>query len=75
MLATLPVYLLILLGAWDRRQDRRTLLVLLGPLLYFAALHMVFVSSVRYRIPGMVPALGLAGIGWDRWIGSRPRAR
>ena len=29
------------------------------PLLYFAALHMVFASSMRYRIPGEMPALVL----------------
>ena len=40
--------------------------ILAGPLLYFAAVHMVFVSSVRYRVPGLVPALALAAIGARR---------
>lgn len=62
-LVTLPIYGLILLGIWDRRRDARALVVLAGPLLYFCAIHMVFVSSVRYRLPGMTAALGLAGIG------------
>ena len=39
------------------------LVILAGPLVYFAALHMVFASSMRYRIPGEMPALGLAAIG------------
>jgi 4-amino-4-deoxy-L-arabinose transferase-like glycosyltransferase len=69
LIVTVPIYLLVLAGAWDRRHDPRALVLMLGPLLYFAALHMVFVSSVRYRIPGMVPALGLAGIGWSRIFG------
>jgi hypothetical protein len=34
------------------------------------ALHMVFVSSIRYRIPGSLPALGLAAVGWKRLRGS-----
>jgi hypothetical protein len=60
-----PIYALMLVGAWDRRRDLRALVLLGGPLLYFAVLHMVFVSSIRYRIPGAVPALGLAAIGFD----------
>jgi hypothetical protein len=39
------------------------LTLLAGPLLYFCAIHMVFASSMRYRIPGEMPALGLAAIG------------
>ena len=39
------------------------LVLLAGPLFYFCALHMVFASSMRYRIPAIVPAFGLAGIG------------
>jgi hypothetical protein len=65
-LYTLPIYGLMVLGAWDRRHDVRALVLLAGPLLYFSALHMVFVSSVRYRIPGIPPALVLAAIGLER---------
>jgi 4-amino-4-deoxy-L-arabinose transferase-like glycosyltransferase len=61
-----PLLALMALGAWDRRRDGRALVVLAGPLLYFAALHMVFASSMRYRIPAAVPALGLAAIGIGR---------
>lgn len=72
-IVTIPVFLLIALGAWDRRGDFRALVLLLGPILYFCALHMVFVSSIRYRIPGLVPALGLAAVGWDRLSGMAAR--
>ena len=60
----IPVFGLILLGAWDRRRDCRVWALLAGPLLYFCAIHLVFASSMRYRIPGEMPALGLAAMGW-----------
>ncbi len=62
----LPVFALMLLGAWDRRGDPRSWALLAGPVLYFCALHLVFASSMRYRLPGEMPALGLAAIGWMR---------
>lgn len=65
-LVTLPVYALVLIGAWDRRRDLRALVLLAGPLCYFWVLHMLFVGSIRYRIPGMIPALGLAAAGLAR---------
>ncbi|CAN5735911.1 hypothetical protein BH23PLA1_BH23PLA1_32650 [soil metagenome] len=68
-LATLPIFALLLVGLWDRRRDLRALILLAGPLLYFLLLHMVFVSSIRYRLPGMVPALGLAAVGLVRLVG------
>lgn len=60
---TLPLFALWAAGAWRCRRDPRALVLLLGPLLYFCALHMVFAGSMRYRIPGAVPATGLAAIG------------
>ena len=74
----IPVLGLMALGLWDRRRDPRAWVLLAGPILYFSALHAVFASSMRYRIPGEMPALGLSAIGWASLIGraSRPgRAR
>ena len=71
---TLPMFGLLAIGAWDRRRNLRTLALLMGPLAYFFALHLIFVSSIRYRIPAMVPAFGLVGAGWvklgQRWMGN-----
>jgi 4-amino-4-deoxy-L-arabinose transferase-like glycosyltransferase len=66
---TLPVFSLLAIGVWDRRRDLRALALLAGPLAYFLALHLIFVSSIRYRIPAMVPAFGLVGAGFARLVG------
>ncbi len=70
MAATLPVFALVGWGAWLRRGDPRTWAVLLGTLVVFFGLHLVFVSSVRYRAPGMAPAAVLAGVSLARmkWV-------
>jgi 4-amino-4-deoxy-L-arabinose transferase-like glycosyltransferase len=60
---SLPLLAAMAVGAWDRRGDGRALVVLAGPLVYFALLHMVFASSMRYRIPAAVPGMGLAALG------------
>lgn len=75
--ATLPVFALLALGLWDRRRDVRALALLALPLGYTFALHLVFVSSMRYRVPPMVPALGLAAVGARRaadWWQGRGRS-
>jgi 4-amino-4-deoxy-L-arabinose transferase-like glycosyltransferase len=65
-LIEIPLFGLLALGGWDRRRDPRAWALLCGPMLYFCALHLVFASSVRYRIPGEMPAMGLAAIGFVR---------
>ncbi len=64
----IPVYCLIIAGLWDRRRDVRALVLLAGPLVYFCAVHLVFVSSIRYRIPGEMVATTLAGMGFARML-------
>jgi 4-amino-4-deoxy-L-arabinose transferase-like glycosyltransferase len=70
----LPLFGLMLVGGWARRRDPRVWIVLAGPMIYFCALHLVFASSMRYRIPAEMPALGLAAIGWMTvrgWVAAR----
>jgi hypothetical protein len=62
-LAILPFYAVTALGLWTRRQDVRAWVLLAGPLLYFCSLHLVFTSSMRYRIPAELPAMGLSATG------------
>jgi hypothetical protein len=71
-----PLLVLVLIGAWRCRGDWLLLAVLAGPLLYFCAIHLIFVSSVRYREAAMLPAIGLAAvplISIARSMGVQPR--
>jgi 4-amino-4-deoxy-L-arabinose transferase-like glycosyltransferase len=76
---TMPLYVLIGLGVWRCGARPWVVGFLLGPLVYFALIHMVFVGSMRYRIPALVPALGLAGVALsgllDGWQTRREHAR
>jgi hypothetical protein len=54
------VLVLALVGAWRLRRRWRVLVLLAGPVLYFCVIHLVFVSSIRYREAAMLPMLGLA---------------
>ena len=67
-LYTIPLYLLAIVGmitAWRGTPSERTLVLLvMVPTLYFCGLHMIFVSSVRYRVV-VLPLLSLlAAYGW-----------
>jgi 4-amino-4-deoxy-L-arabinose transferase-like glycosyltransferase len=74
-LVTVPVFALIAMGAWDRRRDPRALALLTLPLVYTFLLHTIFVSSMRYRVPVIVPAFALAAVGVFRWeAASGPRS-
>jgi len=64
---TAGVLFLAALGWWRYRHATRAWLVLLLPVVAFTLLHMLFVGSVRYRVPLMpmmevAAAAGLAGI-------------
>ncbi len=54
------LYVAILVGAWRCRPVGRWFLVLAGPLLYTALVHLLFVGSIRYREPVLLPVLVLA---------------
>jgi hypothetical protein len=59
----LPLVLLAMWGAVRGGGGCWTRLLSAGPILYFAALHMVFVSSLRYRLPAEYPLAVRAASG------------
>lgn len=64
---------LVVAGACELRKTPGILLLLAGPFLQFLAVHMVFVGSVRYRLPVEFPLSIIAarGIGF-LWRKKRP---
>ena len=66
--ATLPLYILAMRGCWRVPVGTSRFLIVAGPLLYFTALHMVFVGSLRYRVPVEYPLWILAAVGCSREV-------
>lgn len=59
------LYAGVALGIWKARATAQVLLLTLGPFLMFLAVHMVFVGSVRYRLP---VEFGVAVLGAHGWL-------
>jgi 4-amino-4-deoxy-L-arabinose transferase-like glycosyltransferase len=57
------------IGGWRERRRFRLLAFSAGPILYFAAIHAVFVSSLRYRLPAEYPLLVLSALGVRSLLG------
>ncbi|WP_422928185.1 ArnT family glycosyltransferase [Singulisphaera sp. PoT] len=72
-LYSIPILGLLAVGAWDRRRDLRSLVILAGPIVYFCVLHMVFASSMRYRIPAAAPSMVLVALGLGRILARATR--
>lgn len=74
-LATWPLFVLALIGGWVKRRDVITLALTAGPILFFGAVHLLFIGSIRYRLPAEYPLWILAAIGahavWQRSQPSR----
>ncbi|MDB5346178.1 MAG: hypothetical protein JWP89_4555 [Schlesneria sp.] len=61
--AALPLMIFGACGVWVSRRNLPVLALTAGPILLFAALHLLFVGSLRYRLPAEYPFAVLAGIG------------
>lgn len=68
----IPLLILAAFAAWKRRADWRIVLSL-SPVVYFTLLHMIFVSSIRYRLPAMPLVFILAADAICHWQGYRDR--
>ncbi|QDU27992.1 Dolichyl-phosphate-mannose-protein mannosyltransferase [Anatilimnocola aggregata] len=62
MISYLPAMILAAIGLWRSRSHGWPVWLLLLPAIYFTSLHMIFVSSIRYRQPAMVPLLILSAV-------------
>jgi len=68
---------LVALALWGMRSpnvDRWSLLLTIGPVLYFSVIHMIFVGSLRYRLPVEYPLSVLSAVGLrNLWLNSGGR--
>lgn len=73
----LPVMLLAVYSLWCVRHWQWPLALLWLPAVYFTVLHIVFVASIRYRLPAMLCLIVLAADGavrlGDRWANRTSR--
>ncbi|MBT6155038.1 MAG: hypothetical protein HOL01_18425 [Planctomycetaceae bacterium] len=65
-----PLVMLAARGWWVYRRRAWAWLLTLGPVLYFFALHLIFVGSLRYRLPAEYPLCVLSAAGLHSWIGN-----
>lgn len=61
-----PLVVLAARGWWLCRRHVWAWLLTLGPIVYFAAIHAVFVGSLRYRLPAEYPLCVLAAVAFRK---------
>lgn len=62
-LTALPLFIFAIGGLWRLRRDLVAITLTAAPVLLFAALHLLFVGSLRYRLPAEYPFAVLAAVG------------
>lgn len=59
----IPAVLLAVWGGWTSWRRFWACALTAGPIVYFCGLHLVFVSSLRYRLPAEYPLCVLSAVG------------
>jgi 4-amino-4-deoxy-L-arabinose transferase-like glycosyltransferase len=68
-ISTFSVLLLAISASWHLREGKGWMIAFCWmPCLYFTALHLVFVGSIRYREPAMLVLVALAGCEVAKWF-------
>jgi len=62
-----PLIMLALVGAWRFARRDWPCFLFVMPAVYFTLLHVVFVSSIRYRQPALLPLIVLAAAVIVQW--------
>jgi len=62
MVSFVPAMILAAIGTYRSWEQGWIVLLLWLPAIYFTLLHMIFVSSIRYRQPALIPPLVLAAV-------------
>jgi len=70
-LTVAPIFALAGIGLWIDRRRIEVVLLLLAPAAYFTLVHMVFVGSIRYRLPAMPLVFILAALGATHFLRKR----
>ncbi|MCY2968685.1 MAG: glycosyltransferase family 39 protein [Planctomycetota bacterium] len=65
-----PLFVLSAIGLWIHRRDLRLWVLAVGPVVFFAAVHAVFIGSVRYRLPAEYALVPLAAYALRRLCGA-----
>lgn len=68
VLSYVPIMLLALAAIFKERRGMKNWAVLLMPALYFTAMHMVFIGSIRYRVPVMPFIIVLSAFALSRFV-------
>lgn len=66
-----PTLIFAAMGGWKSRHQIWIWLLPAAPILYFSAVHLVFVSSLRYRLPAEYPFLVLSAVGLYQLLPNR----
>ena len=69
----IPMVMFAILGFWKLRDQSWAWLLTAGPIFYFSLIHMVFVGSLRYRLPAEYPLCVLSAAGINAILSARKK--